>query len=228
MSPAAYRQLRNLPSDDCPACSSCSCRAILVQSAAEVAWESDSPIVRSLVEGHGGTVQASSDGPGKGSTFSVRLPSVPPPSNGGMEANARPAADVSSPALKGVAPRGEVSIGSSCRDSACPRIFDGLEATGRPAHWHSQCTIWTMLLPEWLFRPEQRGRQSTARASKRRCRRPRSFSVTGPSFTSRSRRSSRLSPGGRGGKAQDLDGDHRRVSRESRESLGVGAFSVQP
>jgi signal transduction histidine kinase len=38
-------------------------------------------IVRSLVEGHGGTVQASSDGPGKGSTFTVRLPSVPPRSN---------------------------------------------------------------------------------------------------------------------------------------------------
>ena len=110
MSPAAYRQLRNLPSDDCPACSSCSCRAILVQSASEVAWESDSPIVRSLVEGHGGTVQASSDGPGKGSTFSVRLPSVPPPSNGGMEANARPAADVSSPALKGLLHEGRCPL----------------------------------------------------------------------------------------------------------------------
>jgi signal transduction histidine kinase len=37
-------------------------------------------VVRLLVEGHGGTVQASSDGPGKGSTFTVRLPRVPEPS----------------------------------------------------------------------------------------------------------------------------------------------------
>jgi signal transduction histidine kinase len=37
-------------------------------------------VVRRLVELHGGTVQAASDGPGKGSTFTVRLPSVPAPS----------------------------------------------------------------------------------------------------------------------------------------------------
>jgi CheY-like chemotaxis protein len=36
-------------------------------------------IVRSLVELHGGRVQAASRGPGHGSTFSVRLPSVPTP-----------------------------------------------------------------------------------------------------------------------------------------------------
>lgn len=35
-------------------------------------------LVRSLVELHGGTVYAASDGPGKGSTFTVRLPFVPP------------------------------------------------------------------------------------------------------------------------------------------------------
>jgi hypothetical protein len=34
-------------------------------------------VVRRLVELHGGTVQASSDGLGKGSTFTVRLPRVP-------------------------------------------------------------------------------------------------------------------------------------------------------
>jgi signal transduction histidine kinase len=37
-------------------------------------------IVRRLVEGHDGTVEASSDGPRKGSTFTVRLPRVPAPS----------------------------------------------------------------------------------------------------------------------------------------------------
>jgi two-component system, sensor histidine kinase len=35
-------------------------------------------VVRRLVELHGGTVQASSDGRGRGSAFSVRLPRVPP------------------------------------------------------------------------------------------------------------------------------------------------------
>jgi signal transduction histidine kinase len=37
-------------------------------------------VVRRLVEGHGGTVEASSDGPKKGSTFTVRLPCIPAPS----------------------------------------------------------------------------------------------------------------------------------------------------
>jgi signal transduction histidine kinase len=37
-------------------------------------------VVHRLVELHGGTVQASSGGPGKGSTFTVGLPSVPAPS----------------------------------------------------------------------------------------------------------------------------------------------------
>ncbi len=37
-------------------------------------------LVRRLVEGHGGTVEALSDGPRKGSTFTVRLPRIPAPS----------------------------------------------------------------------------------------------------------------------------------------------------
>jgi signal transduction histidine kinase/DNA-binding response OmpR family regulator len=42
-------------------------------------------IVRSIVELHGGTVTAQSDGPGKGSTFAVRLPTAP------LRADASPA-----------------------------------------------------------------------------------------------------------------------------------------
>jgi signal transduction histidine kinase/ActR/RegA family two-component response regulator len=39
------------------------------------------PIVRSLVEMHGGTVEAHSDGPGQGSRFTVRLPRVEAPAD---------------------------------------------------------------------------------------------------------------------------------------------------
>jgi signal transduction histidine kinase/CheY-like chemotaxis protein len=48
-------------------------------------------IVRHLVELHGGTVTAESDGPGAGSTFTVRLPAVP--STGGAEPPAAPRSD---------------------------------------------------------------------------------------------------------------------------------------
>lgn len=40
-------------------------------------------VVRRLVERHGGTVEVCSDGPGKGSTFIVRLPCVPAPVSDG-------------------------------------------------------------------------------------------------------------------------------------------------
>jgi signal transduction histidine kinase/ActR/RegA family two-component response regulator len=36
-------------------------------------------IAKSIVELHGGTIQAESDGPGRGARFTVRLPAVPPP-----------------------------------------------------------------------------------------------------------------------------------------------------
>src|SRR5262249_24176559 len=54
-------------------------------------------IVRHLVERHGGSVQAESEGPGRGATFTVRLPltavpetvAVPPPSREGSGADVR-------------------------------------------------------------------------------------------------------------------------------------------
>src|SRR5207249_10211783 len=53
-------------------------------------------IVRHIVERHGGTVQATSDGPGRGSTFTVMLPISGPLSDaprGGARMATAPAAD---------------------------------------------------------------------------------------------------------------------------------------
>ncbi|HSV44298.1 MAG TPA: ATP-binding protein [Ramlibacter sp.] len=50
-------------------------------------------LVRSLVELHGGSVSAASPGPGRGSTFTIRIPCLPP-----QEERAAPAAPVPEPA----------------------------------------------------------------------------------------------------------------------------------
>ena len=45
-------------------------------------------LVKALVTLHGGSITAASDGPGRGATFAVRLPSIVPPSNGRVAARA--------------------------------------------------------------------------------------------------------------------------------------------
>ena len=57
-------------------------------------------LVKMLVELHGGTVSARSDGPGKGSEFTIRLPSLDAPPEGGGElglTESKPLSQVSSP-----------------------------------------------------------------------------------------------------------------------------------
>jgi signal transduction histidine kinase len=49
-------------------------------------------LVRSLVDLHGGTVSVTSDGPGRGSTFEVRLPTIPSPAARAQLASASKAA----------------------------------------------------------------------------------------------------------------------------------------
>jgi len=57
-------------------------------------------LVRTLVELHGGSVSASSEGLGHGSEFIVRLPLASPPPKGSMEQDAGPTESVAIPALK--------------------------------------------------------------------------------------------------------------------------------
>lgn len=68
-------------------------------------------IVRSLVEMHGGRVQASSDGPGRGATFRAVFPA--------RAANRRPTPPPSEPGAR----RGEPASGSSAQDLAGARIL---------------------------------------------------------------------------------------------------------
>ena len=80
------------------ACSSRSCSNRRRWSARTVGSASGSSIVKSLVEAHGGTVSAHSDGLGRGSTFVVELPALEvargrrPAARGRADASPRPGA----------------------------------------------------------------------------------------------------------------------------------------
>jgi PAS domain S-box-containing protein len=62
-------------------------------------------LVRSLVQMHGGTVQAHSDGPGRGSEFVVRLPIAPQAAGPGPERPPAAAASTPAPASPALRPR---------------------------------------------------------------------------------------------------------------------------
>jgi PAS domain S-box-containing protein len=71
-------------------------------------------LVRTLVELHGGTVEAHSAGPGRGSEFAVSLPTVDAP----IELPADDGADRQLPAVNGHAATGKVLIADDNRDAA--------------------------------------------------------------------------------------------------------------
>ena len=73
----------------CRTCSTCSCKARAAPTAPRAGSGSGCRLVRTLTTLHGGTVSAHSDGLGRGSEFTVRLPASTPPAN--LDAARRPA-----------------------------------------------------------------------------------------------------------------------------------------
>jgi CheY-like chemotaxis protein/anti-sigma regulatory factor (Ser/Thr protein kinase) len=99
-------------------------------------------LVRSLVELHGGTVKASSDGPGRGSEFVVRLPALPNNANAVNEVK---------PARPNIAPRYRFLIVDDNVDSA-ESLAELLTLTGHEVRTAHDGT--TALIEAQSHRPE--------------------------------------------------------------------------
>jgi CheY-like chemotaxis protein len=125
-------------------------------------------LVRGLVELHGGTVEAHSAGPGKGSEFIVRLPAAE-----GLGKAAAASARAGQPACRG--PKGRILVVDDNRDAAesltmilrllgyeIQNAYDGVEAVQAAAAFHPDVVLLDIGMPKMNgYEAAQRIREQT-------------------------------------------------------------------